>query len=179
MLSLLNASEVKMKKLALLIVIVLFVNINGQQNPCTLPESAQFDFWLGDWVLEWKDQKGNLQYVSNSIKKVLGGCVIEENFVGTGQPPFTGRSFSVFSSLTKKWHQTWVDNSGGYLDLVGEFKDSKMILNREFVLNEKKVKQRMIFYDINQNNFNWNWERSDGDGETWKLIWKINYKRKL
>lgn len=170
-----------MKRVIFLLTVILSINIYAQSNqpPCSTPEAAQFDFWAGEWNLEWVDQKGNIQSGSNSIKKILGGCVIEENFTGSGEPPFLGKSVSVYSTYTKKWHQTWVDNTGGYLDLIGDYKDGKMILGMEFMLNGKKTMQRMIFYDIQKDNFKWNWERSDDEGKTWNPLWKINYKRKV
>ena len=42
-----------------------------------------------------------------------------------------GRSASIFDVSAGKWKQTWVDNEGGYLDFVGEFKDGQMVLERE------------------------------------------------
>jgi len=72
-----------------------------------------------------------------------------------------------------------VDNSGGYLEFAGGFEDKKMILSRELITKDnKKVKQRMIFYNITENKLDWNWEKSTDDGKTWQLAWKIHYSRK-
>ena len=89
-----------------------------------------------------------------------------------------GVSVSTFNPALGKWQQTWVDNSGGYLDFTGEFVDGKMILSREAIVQEKPIKQRMVFYNIAENELDWNWERSNDDGETWQVVWHIHYQRK-
>ena len=89
-----------------------------------------------------------------------------------------GISLSTYNAALGKWQQTWVDNSGSYLDLVGEYKNGEMILSRDAVVQDKAIKQRMVFYNISENELDWNWERSDDDGENWQVMWKIHYKRK-
>ena len=83
----------------------------------------QFDFWVGHWKAEWQNKDGSKSEGSNTIKKILGGCVVEENFNGNPGIPLEGKSFSVYNSRSKMWQQTWVDNQGGYLDFTGNFKD--------------------------------------------------------
>jgi len=133
-------------------------------------ENHEFDFWLGEWDVHWADKQG-----TNRVESVLDGDVIQENFDGDG---LIGTSLSVFSSEDNRWHQTWVDNSGSYLDFVGEFADGKMILSRNGMVEGKPVKQRMVWYDIARDAFLWNWERSDDDGKSWREMWKLEYKRK-
>ena len=106
----------------------------------------------------------------------MAGAVIQEDFAGE---EFKGMSVSVVSKEDNRWHQTWVDSSGSYLDFVGEFADGKMILARNGIVEGKPVKQRMVWYDIAETRFLWNWERSDDGGLTWRVIWKIQYQRKV
>jgi hypothetical protein len=133
-------------------------------------ENHEFDFWLGEWDVFWSDKKG-----VNFVEKILDGAVIKENFEGDG---LVGISVSIFSKEDNRWHQTWVDNSGSYLDFVGEFSDGKMVLARNGIVEGKPVKQRMIWHKITKDAFLWNWERSDDDGVSWRALWKIEYKRK-
>lgn len=90
----------------------------------------------------------------------------------------TGRSYSVYNPRTGKWHQTWVDNQGGYLDFTGQWKDDRMVLSRSFEAKGKKIMQRMVWYNISHQKFDWNWERSEDGGKTWKVNWQIHYTRK-
>ncbi len=134
-------------------------------------ENHEFDFWLGEWNVYWGDKQG-----TNRVESVLDGAVIHENFDGDG---LIGTSVSVFSKEDNRWHQTWVDNTGSYLDFIGEFADGRMILSRNGVVEGKAVKQRMVWYDITANAFLWNWERSDDEGSSWREMWKLEYKRKM
>jgi hypothetical protein len=157
--------------------LLLFMSATSfSQNPapCSSPEAAQFDFWLGEWELTYNDTV----HATNTISKQLGSCVIEENFDDPANK-YKGRSWSVYSPQLKKWQQTWVDNAGAYLDFTGEFKDQKMQMNREFI-NPKgqKIMQRMVYYNIAAGHFDWNWESSADGGKTWTVNWKIHYQRK-
>ncbi len=133
----------------------------------------QFDFWIGDWNLSW----GEGQHGVNRIRSILDNKVIQENFEGEGEPPLIGLSVSVYNPIEQKWRQTWVDNQGSYLDFVGEWLGDKMILQRHAVVEDQRVLQRMVWYNIEADRFEWNWERSSDEGQTWKVIWQIDYKR--
>ena len=133
------------------------------------PET-QFDFWLGEWECIWEGGKG-----SNRIERILEDKVIQENFNGGD---FIGISHSVWDAERKLWCQTWVDNNGIYLDFTGGFRDGQMVLSRDAIVRGEACKQRMVWYNISEEEFDWNWERSNDDGETWDVKWQIKYKRK-
>ncbi len=148
-------------------------------NPCAAVEQKQLEFWVGEWDLTWPGQKaGDTDHGTNTITRIMDGCVVQENFSGLTQH-LRGTSLSTFDVSAHKWKQTWVDNEGGYLDFAGEFKDGQMILQRESV-NGKGVKsmQRMVWKNITANEFDWSWEASQDDGKTWQVQWPIHYKRK-
>lgn len=84
--------------------------------PCTAPEAAQFDFWLGEWELAWGEEGRGTNVIATS----LDDCVILERFDGTPSIPLRGMSVSVYDARLGQWRQTWVDNQGGYLNLDGE-----------------------------------------------------------
>lgn len=134
------------------------------------PEN-QFDFWLGGWNCTWADDGK----ATNHVLRIMSDKVIQENFDGAG---LIGMSVSVYDPERKVWCQTWVDNSGSYLDFTGKFEDGKMILMRDAIVKGEACKQRMVWYNIETNEFDWNWERSDDSGNTWRVLWQIKYKRK-
>jgi len=157
----------------------------GQQNstppdPCALSQQRQFDFWVGEWDASWPGNKdGETQHGTNSIKRVLDNCVVEENFSAGSDGHLRGKSVSIFDMRANRWKQTWVDNEGGYLDFVGDFKDGQMTLAREFTQpNGTHVQQRMVFKNIGPNEFDWSWESSKDGGKTWQVQWPIHYKRR-
>jgi hypothetical protein len=147
----------------------------ANQSPCSSPESSQFNFWIGEWELTWNDtSKG-----TNSVKRVLDGCAVQENF-NDAVNSFTGMSWSIYNPQAAIWQQTWIDNQGGYIVLTGKFEKGEMILATKPVLSSggKQSLSRMIFYNIRPDSFDWNWESSTDGGKAWKLNWKIHYQRK-
>ena len=155
-------------------------------RPCSGPEYSRLDFWIGEWELRsmipdtssetgWKIEKAR-----NKIRKILDGCVIEENFDGsTLESGLVGRSYSTYSKTDGKWYQTWVDNSGSYLPFTGTFEDDRTIFHMERERNGKKFLLQMVFYNIVENSLTWDWESSKDNGKTWNLLWRIEYIRRM
>jgi hypothetical protein len=152
----------------------------AQPKPCSEPEQKQLEFWVGEWDLTWPGSNaGETAHGTNSIRRILDGCIVEENFSGGDAMHLRGRSVSIFDTTVGKWKQTWVDNEGGYLDFVGEFKDGQMILAREAIQADgSKRLQRMVFKNISHDEFDWSWEGSKDGGNSWTVAWPIHYKRK-
>src|SRR5437867_7253608 len=144
-------------------------------NPCAASEQSQLDFWVGEWELTWPgDKSGEVQHGTNSIRRVLDGCVVEENFSAERDMHLRGKSVSIFDTRAGKWKQTWVDNEGGYLDFVGELKDGRMTLQREAMRKDGTIiRQRMVWKNITANELDWSWEASSDGGKTWQVQWPI------
>jgi hypothetical protein len=54
-----------------------------------------------------------------------------------------------------------------------------MILSRTFKRNDKPITQRMVWHNISSDTLDWNWEVSQDSGETWRVLWRIDYTRRL
>ncbi len=154
----------------------------AQTDVSDLKPEEYFDFWVGEWELSWTDQQGNAGAGINTIEKILDGVVIQENFeAAEGRlEGYKGRSMSVYNPQQQSWHQAWVDNQGGYIDLKGSIDGNKRIFQtgERTLPNGSTIISRMVFYDIKQDSFTWDWESSQDGGETWNLSWRIFYKRK-
>jgi hypothetical protein len=152
---------------------------NNEEKPskCDCAECHQFDFWIGKWKVEWKDEEGNTVEGSNIVNSILDGCAIEENFDGSPGMDFRGKSLSVYNHHHETWQQTWVDTEGFYMLFAGGMQNDKMILSRTVETAEGILSQRMVFYNIQKDSFDWNWESSTDKGKSWKLNWKIRYTR--
>ena len=151
-------------------------------SPCDRPEMRQFDFWIGEWDChgQYTDSLGEVQRytLSNAIVSTLDGCVIQERFDGTPFTPLKGISLSTFDSTDSLWKQTWVDNSGAYLDFAGSFSGGIMTLGRSFVRNDSTIHQRMRWTEITDSSFVWLWEKSTDGGATFEVAWRLDYARK-
>jgi hypothetical protein len=151
----------------------------GAPDPDLPAEAQQFDFWLGEWDLTWEGGgKG-----TNSIARILDGHVIQERFTAfTTRPeakPFLGLSLSVYVPTSGTWRQTWVDSSGNYMDFTGTYADGKMTLSMERTVNGQPSTYRMVFYNIAGHSLDWDWQRSEDGGQSWHLLWRIHYQRRV
>lgn len=144
-------------------------------KPCAAEGSKhrQFDFWIGDWDVKVNDKQAG----TNEVKLILGECVLFENWTGAGGS--SGKSFNFFNRSNGKWHQTWVDDRGGVLELDGEFTDGAMRFSGETRDAKGAVTlQKLTFFPISDGRVRQLWESSSDDGQTWKTVFDGLYLRK-
>ncbi len=159
----------------LILIVMIFQNVSAQSQVNTW-----FDFWVGKWDASWDEGDGKFGKGTNTITKVLDGTVIQEDFVITGglQKGFKGMSLSVFGAGSNQWHQAWADNQGGFYNLVGERNgDVRIFKTLPRTADGTEIVQRMVFKDIKNDSFTWDWEKTEDGGKTWKLEWRISYKK--
>jgi hypothetical protein len=147
---------------------------------CSTPEFRQLDFWVGEWDL-WYDQgKGKPRGTAHNTitKNAYGACVITEKF---SMPGFTGMSVSTFHQPIGQWRQTWVDDQGGYYDLLGgpapENADHDFALELVHPKGLQTPYLRMTWKIEDKDHLVWRWQ-SHGQGKTkWTDRWVIHYVR--
>ena len=167
-----------MRSILLMAAILLAAIVaRGQTYGCDSPESRQLDFWLGEWELTYQGDDGKPAKSRNRISKVLDGCAVLEEFSGAPGTKLDGRSYSTFDRATRQWKQTWVDNTGTYLDFAGGTSDGQVYFAREAERQGKRFRQRMVFQDVKPDSLTWRWQRSDDGGTTWVTQWEISYRR--
>jgi hypothetical protein len=144
-------------------------------SPCrSRPEYRQFDFWVGEWDVT--NPRGQ-QAGTNSVQLILGDCVVFENW--TGARGSSGKSFNVYNAAKGKWQQTWVDNSGGVLELTGDYKDDQMRFTGETKGAGGKVTlERLTFTRLGDGRVRQFWEQSADGGRTWTVVFDGTYVRK-
>jgi hypothetical protein len=133
------------------------------------------DFWLGTWACTWPTGTG-----TNTIRKILDDAVVEEvfeSFDTSDNSRLLGRSLSVRDAADGVWRQTWVDSSGGYLALDGVPVDGRISFQRDAVVRGVSVRQRMVWLDVTDDSFRWEWQRSTDGGDTWQVVWPLDYRR--
>jgi hypothetical protein len=145
------------------------------QPPDPLGPDA-LDFWLGDWVLSWGDGSGQ---GTNRIERGVGGRVIIETFEGHGpRGTLHGMSVSVREGDSGPWRQTWVDSTGGYIDLLGVEADGRISFQETSLEGDIEVIKRMVWLDVTPDTLRWEWQHSEDGGSTWAIVWSIAYRRR-
>lgn len=141
--------------------------------PCAAAEYHQFDFWVGSWTV--KDDKGAL-LGTNQVDVIQDGCAIQEHWKGTDGS--AGTSFTVYYAPARKWHQTWVDSSGGLLLMDGGIVDGAMVLQGERVGKKyKSVIDKTTWTPLPDGRVRQFWQASVDGGKTWRTIFDGFYQR--
>jgi len=138
-------------------------------------DGTELDFWIGEWDVAWEGGGRGV----NRIWRILGDRVIHEQFQGAdADSSLHGQSWSVFDAERQLWRQTWVDDQGGYLDLVGGRADGWFAFERAAPERGADARQRMVFRDVEPTAIRWTWEFSPDGGATWDVRWEIAYRRR-
>jgi hypothetical protein len=103
-----------------LVVAYVSGQITALSSACEAPQQQQLQFWVGEWELTWPGNKPReVGHGTNNIKRIMDGCIVQENVPGGDSIHLRGTSVSTFDSRAGHsraghWKQTWVDNEGGY-----------------------------------------------------------------
>jgi hypothetical protein len=142
-------------------------------TPCSAPEHRQFDFWVGDWEVTQPD--GTVAG-TNRIEIILGGCVLQESW-RSANGKSVGHSFNLYAR-DGRWHQTWVDNSGLLLELVGGLEDGRMVMSQERTTPDgQKALHEISWTKLETGQVKQHWRFTTDDGQTWKDVFVGIYTR--
>lgn len=141
--------------------------------PCQDAElNREFDFWVGEWDV----QTAQGQHAgSSSVQKILGGCVILENWAGLGSQ---GKSFNAYNQALKKWQQYWVDDSGITTLYTGEVVGNQMRYLADAGSQNGQQARRMTFTKLDDGRVRQLGETSSDGGKTWTVAYDLFYVRK-
>jgi hypothetical protein len=162
----------------LLIGIVSLAQELAAQTPagtsgCKSDARRAFDFWVGDWEVTTAD--GAIAG-TNRVEKILDGCVVKENWVGSGG--MRGESYNIFSQRRGKWHQSWVDTTGRLLLLEGGLKGGKMVLGGQMPGRDGKTVWHEISWEaLDDGRVKQHWRASRDQGKSWNDVFVGFYAR--
>ena len=141
------------------------------QGGCTSAEHRQFDFWVGRWDVRRPDGRAA---GTNAIERVLDGCALVERWTGAG--PSRGMSLNFYDAAAGRWRQSWVDNQGQPLLLVGGLRDGRMVL--ESATPDSAARQRITWTPLAGGDVRQLWETSADGGATWSTAFDGRYSRR-
>ena len=147
----------------------------GKPPTCAAPEHRRFDFWIGTWDVT--NPAGKV-VGHNRIESALGGCALIEHWTGAGG--VRGTSLNAFDRDRRKWHQTWVDNTGGLLQLDGGVEGGAMVMTGDAVDKDAPsgvARQRITWTPQPGGTVRQRWESSSDGGKTWNVVFDGLYRR--
>jgi hypothetical protein len=155
---------------------------------CSAPEHRQFDFWVGAWdVVPNPDTRPatapappGRKPASNVVERAHHGCVVIENW--DDRQGGTGQSFNLYDRVSRRWHQTWVDSTGGLHEYWGELKDGNMVFLGEVPLPPASRFQgrrtiRLTFFPLGPDKVR-QFSESLGTDGTWSTNYDLIYTRR-
>jgi tetratricopeptide (TPR) repeat protein len=138
----------------------------------------QLDFWLGAWDVLAANAPPNTPPASSVITKIHNGCVILESWTAPGQ---TGQSFNIYDRSMKKWHQTWVDSTGGLHEYWGSLQEGNMVYEGDLPAPPGmtgRMHTRLTFFNLGPGRVRQLSERSGDGGKTWQVNYDLLYTRR-
>jgi hypothetical protein len=141
---------------------------------CTAAEHRQFDFWLGEWIVERPDTGAEVG--RSTIAAVSGGCALHEHWRGASG--YTGQSLNAFDATRGEWTQHWIGADGVVLRLAGGLRDGAMVLEGELPAKDGGVqRQRITWTSADDGRVTQHWQTSDDGGATWATSFLGVYRR--
>ena len=138
----------------------------------------QLDFWLGEWDVVAANAPPNTPPASSVITKIHNGCVILESWTAPSQ---TGQSFNIYDRSMQKWHQTWVDSTGGLHEYWGSLQDGNMVYEGDIPAPpgmSGRMHTRLTFFNLGPDRVRQLSERSSDGGKTWQINFDLLYTRR-
>lgn len=148
----------------------------AQPGPCTAPERAELDFWVGTWNV-FPTGKTN-QVARSLIEKLYDGCAIRENWM-----PFSnagGGSLSTYDPGSGRWHQTWVDANGSLVRFEGGRQGASMVMQglwAGLIGPGKDAIVRMTYTPAPDGSVRQLGVQSVDGGATWQPSFDFTYRR--
>lgn len=150
-----------------------FAQQDGPPRPCEDdPLHRQLDFWVGDWQVVGSDGE---RLGTNRVRRLHGGCVIEENW-SSGGSDLTGQSMNYVDPRDGRWKQTWVDSSGSLVVYDGAFRGGAMHFEGENVRPDgSAVQARVVVEPAGEDRVHHRIDHSSDGGETWEVVFDATY----
>lgn len=153
--------------------------LDRNARPCEHdPVYRQFDYWLGAWDVRPSGAPRGTPPMSNVITKIHQGCVLLESWTAPGE---TGQSFNIYDRVAGKWHQTWVDSTGGLHEYWGELKDGNMVFEGDIPAppgRSGRVRTRLTFFRQPDGSVRQYSERTEDGGKTWQVNYDLIYTKR-
>ncbi len=142
---------------------------------CDAPEYRQFDFWLGKWNVT----EGHQPAGQNNIEPDLKRCALFESWTATDGS--RGRSINFYDCNKRRWHQTWIDDRGGVLELDGGLVGDSMVLegSRANAGSGAPTRQRITWTPNPDGSVRQHWQMKKLVDSPWKTVFDGLYTRHL
>jgi hypothetical protein len=162
--------------------------IVSQQNDLAKDGSADFDFFMGSWLIQnrrLREQlKGSTEWEefggTTNAHKILGGLGhIEEFSYVRPSGPSEGLAIRLFDHQTQQW-SVYGGNSRSGLDphpAIGTFRGGRFVGYSHEPWEGQYIFCRVIWSEITATSFRWEQAFSNDGGQSWEVNWVSTFAR--
>ncbi|HUF73962.1 MAG TPA: tetratricopeptide repeat protein [Gammaproteobacteria bacterium] len=153
----------------------IYANVRARVFPCeSMPEAAEFDFWLGRWEVRGTD--GTLLGY-NTVTRDVGGCAIRERWEGT--PGQSGASMTFYLPSRGQWRHVWIGSAGTHIDMTGGLVDGEIRMEGtiEYLAEDQVIAFRAVWSEGAGGLVRQRMEQFNLVGQTWDLWFDGIYRR--
>ena len=147
----------------------------------------QFDFWLGDWVIEQRvhqaDGSVETYPASTSVSRSRDGCVVTEQWRGTARlfwygmkrpEDLWGYSVRRVDPKSGRWLISWID--GKSLDFGAPFAGNFEGKNGVFIQDGTDRRGRIRFNRRENGTVYWDLATSPRGSNEWRTLWEMEMR---
>jgi hypothetical protein len=187
-----NAWRIVMFRSLFVIFIASATSLVHSQNHTASPETAQFDFLIGQWDLQVKPKVSSLVAMIHGAPQLTGtmkanrcldGLGVEDELrvVDTsGNPISLTRSMKVFDGANKRWTIIGIDAYRARSSTsTAQWQDGQMRTEGQGTdADGTAILSRTRYFDITPDSYRMQQDRSHDDGKTWdEAVLVIDAKR--
>ena len=144
-----------------------------------------FGQFVGDWdILECRlfEEDGTETILEGELhwQWILEGKAVQDVWMfrekGVGKVIPAGTTVRMYDPKIDAWHSIWITTERQeVLQFVGRKVGEEIVLESE---SPEKNLLKWIFYEITPDSFLWRGEKSKDQGKTWKVVEKMQIRRK-
>jgi len=140
---------------------------------CDSQEHRQFDFWVGTWSVTEAGQPAG----QNTIEPDLKRCALFESWRSIDGS--RGRSINFYDRDRRRWHQTWIDDRGGALELDGGLVGASMVLEgeRPDAKAGGSIRHRITWTPERDGSVRQHWQTAKSANSAWETVFDGRYTR--
>lgn len=140
---------------------------------CNSAEYRQFDFWIGAWTVTERGQPAG----QNTIEPDLKRCALFESWHSVDGS--RGRSINFYDRDRRRWHQTWIDDRGGPLELDGGLVGTNMVLEgeRPDANAGDVIRHRITWTPERDGSVRQHWQTRKSAQSSWETVFDGTYRR--
>jgi hypothetical protein len=158
---------------ALLSAAILIAAEQAPAQSCASASQRELDFMVGNWLVS--DSSGQVTGTT-TIRKASGGCVLIEQWRGTGKLD-EGLGVIDYDPARTSWHRDFLDQGGVVLALDGRLDGQTMVMTgNDYALGGARM-NRVTWAPQPDGTITQSWQTSTDGGQSWRSQLRARLRR--